>query len=120
VTIPPVTTPSISITEITTTLEPTTTATVTTTAPVTTTKAPTTSKPTTVTTAPPFPIFGIPAAAGQQKTYVDYAQPNVPAPQFGPFDLFKAPNYLRPLQDTGNFGLAALIGATNDQPTSDK
>lgn len=123
VTIPPVTTPSISITEITTTLEPTTTATVTTTLPVTTTKAPTTSKPTTVTTAPPFPIFGIPAAAGQQKTYVDYAQPNVPAPQFGPFDLFKAPNYLRPLQDTGNFGLAALIGATNDavqRPGSDQ
>lgn len=124
VTIPPVTMPSISITELTTTIEPTTTATVTTTAPVTTTKAPTTSKPTTskpttVTTAPPFPLFGIPAAAGQQKTYVDYAQPNVPAPQFGPFDLFKAPNYLRPLQDTGNFGLAALIGATNDAKQGD-
>ena len=119
VTIPPVTTPSISITELTTTFEPTTTATVTTTAPVTTTKAPTTSKPATATTAPPFPLFGIPAAAGQQKTYVDYAQPNVPAPQFGPYDLFKAPNYLRPLQDTGNFGLAALIGATNDAKQGD-
>jgi len=62
----------------------------------------------------PFPLFGIPAAVGQKKTYADYAQPNVPAPEFGPFDLFKAPNYLRPLQDTGNFGLAALLGAAND------
>ncbi len=118
----PVTIPTVSITESIT--EPlTTSVAVTTTSPVTTTKAPTTSKPATVTTAPPFPIFGIPSVAGQQKTYVDYAQPNVPAPQFGPFDLFKAPNYLRPLQDTGNFGLAALIGATNDavqRPGSDQ
>lgn len=116
-TIPPVTTPTISIPEQTTTAPlttlPVTTAPITT-APVTT--AATTSKPPTTTAKPgglPFPLFGIPAATGQQKTYVDYAQPNVPAPEFGPYDLFKAPSYLRPLQDTGNFGLAALLGAAN-------
>ena len=117
-TIPPVTTPTISIPEQTTTA-PVTTLPVTT-APVT--SATTTSKPPTTTAKPgglPFPIFGIPAATGQQKTYVDYAQPNVPAPEFGPFDLFKAPSYLRPLQDTGNFGLAALLGAANAKQSGD-
>jgi hypothetical protein len=43
----------------------------------------------------------------------------VPAPEFGPFDLFKAPSYLRPLQDTGNFGLAALLGAANAKQSGD-
>jgi len=117
-TIPPVTTPTISIPEQTTTA-PVTTLPVTT-APVT--SATTTSKPPTTTAKPgglPFPVFGIPAATGQQKTYVDYAQPNVPAPEFGPFDLFKAPSYLRPLQDTGNFGLAALLGAANAKQSGD-
>ena len=112
-TIPPVTTPTISIPEQTTTA-PVTTLPVTT-APVT--SATTTSKLPTTTARPNtglFPLFGIPAATGQQKTYVDYAQPNVPAPEFGPYDLFKAPSYLRPLQDTGNFGLAALLGAASE------
>ena len=87
--------------------------------PVTTTEAPTTTKPVTtkpvttkpVTTKPaPFPLFMVPGY-DQTKRYIDYAQPNVPAPEFGPYDPFKAPNYLRPLQDSGNFGLAALVGA---------
>ncbi len=91
--------------------------------PVTTTEAPTTTKPVTTkpvttkpgptTTPPPFPLFMVPGY-DQTKRYIDYAQPNVPAPQFGPYDPFKAPNYLRPLQDAGNFGIAALVGAFND------
>jgi len=87
--------------------------------PVTTTEAPTTTKPVTTkpvttkpvtTPPPPFPLFMVPGY-DQTKRYIDYAQPNVPAPEFGPYDPFKAPNYLRPLQDSGNFGLAGLVGA---------
>ncbi len=98
---------------------PTLSYTETTSMPVTTTEAPTTTKPVTtkpvttkpVTTKPaPFPLFMVPGY-DQTKRYIDYAQPNVPAPEFGPYDPFKAPNYLRPLQDSGNFGLAALVGA---------
>ena len=104
------TTPQITIPPVeTTTIPPTTT-------PVTTTKPPatTTKKPQVTTTPPPFPLFFFPGY-DQTKRYIDYPQPNVPPPEFGPYDLFKAPNYLRPLQDSGNFGLAALVGAfTND------
>ena len=84
--------------------------------PTTTTQKP----PVTTTTAPPppFPLFMIPGY-DQTKRYIDYAQPYVPAPEFGPYDPFKAPNYLRPLQDTGNFGIAALIGAFNDGKPGD-
>lgn len=102
---------------------PTLSFTETTSMPVTTTEAPTTTKPVTTkpvttkpgptTTPPPFPLFMVPGY-DQTKRYIDYAQPNVPAPQFGPYDPFKAPNYLRPLQDAGNFGIAALVGAFND------
>jgi hypothetical protein len=98
---------------------PTLSYTETTSMPVTTTEAPTTTKPVTTkpvttkpvtTPPPPFPLFMVPGY-DQTKRYIDYAQPNVPAPEFGPYDPFKAPNYLRPLQDSGNFGLAALVGA---------
>lgn len=98
---------------------PTLSYTETTSVPVTTTEAPTTTKPVTTkpvttkpvtTPPPPFPLFMVPGY-DQTKRYIDYAQPNVPAPEFGPYDPFKAPNYLRPLQDSGNFGLAALVGA---------
>jgi len=98
---------------------PTLSYTETTSMPVTTKEAPTTTKPVTTkpvttkpvtTPPPPFPLFMVPGY-DQTKRYIDYAQPNVPAPEFGPYDPFKAPNYLRPLQDSGNFGLAALVGA---------
>lgn len=100
--------PTLSFTE-TTSLPPTTTP------PVTTTKPPvtTTKPPVTTTKPPPFPLFFVPGY-DQTKRYIDYAQPNVPPPEFGPYDPFKAPNYLRPLQDAGNFGIAALVGAFND------
>lgn len=124
-TIPPVTTPittqTISIAETTSPPPVTTTSPppITTARPAVTTARPptTTARPQTTTARPNtglFPLFGLPAATGQQTTYVDYAQPKVPAPEFGPYDLFKAPSYLRPLQDSGNFGLAALIGAASE------
>jgi hypothetical protein len=125
---PPTTTPQVVTTTepptttteppTTTTEPPTTTQGVTTTKPVTTTVKPitTTARPVTtpVTGSGLFPFFGLPAVSSQQTIYVDYAQPKVPAPEFGPYDLFKAPSYLRPLQDSGNFGLAALIGAASE------
>lgn len=107
--------PTLSFTE-TTSMPVTTTEAPTTTKPVTTkpvTTKPVTTKPGPTTKPPPFPLFMVPGY-DQTKRYIDYAQPNVPAPQFGPYDPFKAPNYLRPLQDAGNFGIAALVGAFND------
>jgi len=64
-------------------------------------------------------LFGI-FPYTQEKVYVDYPFPQVPPPEFGPYDLYKAPNYLRPLTNTlPNFGLQALLGAGNDAKPRD-